>query len=418
MSATVNTWGDDRPSDRAGPAAVALLSVHTSPLDQPGAGDSGGMNVYLSALARGLAAAGTRVEVFTRARDDVVASVPMADGVTVHHVPAGPPSLSKTDLASHLCAFALNLVRHPAMDAVELLHGHYWMSGWAGRLLRRRLGVPLVQTFHTLGRAKNAALAPGDVPEPPLRLAGEDRVVAAADAVIASTPAEAALLRDRYGAPHGAVHVVPPGADLGIFTPHGRREALAPRTILFVGRLQPLKAPDLAVRALAALDVPDARLVIVGGTSGTGEGTTGPADLRALAAELGVADRVEVLAPRTQPELAALYRSAAVVVMPSHSETFGLVALEAQACGTPVVAADVDGLRSVVTGGGTLVGPRTPDAWAAALRPYLTDPALRERAAAAALRSAEGAGWERTIAGVQTVYGWVLGVRVQHARGA
>lgn len=413
-------WGDSRPSDRAGPRRVGLLSVHTSPLEQPGTGDSGGMNVYLLSLAGRLAAAGVGVDIFTRAAGrDLPATVVTADGVAVHHLEAGPPGLAKDDLASHLCAFYLALAAHPATPGLDLLHGHYWMSGWVGRLAARRLGLPLVQSFHTLGRAKNDTLAPGDVPEPPLRLAAEERVVADADAIVAPALSEIATLRQRYGAVPGKVHLVEPGVDLDLFSPaidrQAARESLGGgRIVLFVGRLQPLKAPDTAVRALAALDallpadgVPT-RLVIVGGASGNGNGVSDPHSLRRMAADLGVADRVAFLAPRPHPELAPLYRAADVVVVPSHSESFGLVALEAQACGTPVVASDIGGLRAAVNGGGRLVRSRDPRDFAAALLPYLVDARVRAKAADAARRHAARFSWTATAQGTLEVYRMVL----------
>jgi D-inositol-3-phosphate glycosyltransferase len=408
----------------ARPRRVGLLSVHTSPLEQPGTGDSGGMNVAVAALAGRLVAEGCEVEVFTRATGpDLPPSLPTAEGYTVHHVEAGPHRVPKADLASHLCAFYLGLAAHPALRGLDLLHGHYWMSGWVGRQARQRLGVPLVQSFHTLGREKNDALAPGDTPEPALRLAAEERVVGSADALIASTRSEERVLVDRYGAAPGAVHVVQPGVDLDVFTPEGDRGAArralgGGRILLFAGRLQPLKAPDLAVRALRALDdlLPadelPTRLVVVGGASGNGAGTVDPPALQRLAADLGVADRVAVLAPRPQRELAALYRAADAVIVPSHSESFGLVALEAQATGTPVVAADVAGLRHVLDGGGgTLVRDRDPRAFAAALLPYLVDPSARSRAAVAGRRKAEGLSWERTGVATLAVYQQVLDAR-------
>lgn len=423
-------FGGERPSDRAGPVRrIGLLSVHTSPLEQPGRGDSGGMNVYLDALASRLVARGTAVEVFTRSGGaDLPATITTADGVRVHHIDAGPPGIAKDDLASHLCAFYLGLAKHPVTRSLDLLHGHYWMSGWVGRQARRRLGLPLVQSFHTLARAKNDALAPGDFPEPALRLAAEDRIVASADAVIAPTATEASLLRTRYRANPERLHVVEPGVDLDVFAPspdrHAERQALGGgRIVLFVGRLQPLKAPDVAIRALAALDpllphdgIPT-RLVIVGGASGSGIGVSDPAALRALAAALGVEDRVAFLAPRRQPDLAALYRAADVVIMPSHSESFGLVALEAQASGTPVVAAAVGGLPHVVgeaggppgaEAGGTLVSGHDPADFAAALLPYLTDARLRSAVGEAGRRRALRSSWERTAERTLAVYAGVL----------
>lgn len=408
---------DTRPSDRAGPSRVGIVSVHTTPLAQPGAGDSGGMNVTLAELSRRLVACGVGVDVYTRADGpDMPPTLRTPDGVRVHHLEAGPSGATKEDLSSHLCAFYLAMAAHPTVRDLDVVHAHYWMSGWVGRKLRRRHGIPLVQSFHTLARAKNAALAPGDTPEPPLRIAAEDRVVADADAIIAASPAEASMLRSDYGARPGQVRVAPLGVDLDVFTPDGdrlaERAALGGgRIVLFVGRLQPLKAPDVAVRALAALDrhLPDdglpARLVVVGGSSGAGFGTVDPPRLRHLAAELGVEDRVAFLRPRPQWALAPLYRAADVVVMPSRSETFGLVALEAQACGTPVVAADVGGLRSAVAAGaGTLVPGHDPAAYAAALAPYLRDPALRARAGAAGAEWARRFGWDRVAQTTMDVY--------------
>jgi len=396
---------------------VGLISVHTTPLAQPGVGDSGGMNVAVAALARELVARGVAVDVFTRATSaDLPATVTTPEGIVVHHLAVGPPTMAKDDLASHLCAFYLALAAHPRIADLDVVHAHYWMSGWVARKLRDRLGIPFVQTFHTLARAKNDSLAPGDVPEPALRLAAEERIVADADAILAPTPAEAALLRRAYGAAASRVHIAPLGVDLDLFGPEGDRDAArrslgGGRIVLFAGRLQPLKGPDVAVRTLAALDrhLPDdgvpARLIVVGGPSGSGFGTVDPPRLAALADELGVGDRLALLAPRPQAELAALYRAADAVLMPSRSESFGLVALEAQACATPVVAAAVGGLRAVVgPGAGTLVEGYDPEDYAAALAPYLTDPDTRQAAGAAGAAFAEAHSWQRAADAALTVY--------------
>jgi D-inositol-3-phosphate glycosyltransferase len=416
------------PAPAEGPSAlrVGLLCVHTSPLEQPGSGDSGGMNVAVRALGSRLVALGCEVDVFTRATGaDVPRTVTAPEGVRVHHIEAGPPRASKQDLASHLCAFYLGLAAHPALRRVEVLHGHYWMSGWVGRQARRRRGLPLVQSFHTLAREKNDALAPGDAPEPALRLAAEDRVVGDADALIAPTLSERRMLVERYGANPGVVHVVEPGVDLRVFSPAGDRQRARQslgggRLVLFVGRLQPLKAPDLAVRTLAALErllpadgIPT-RLLVVGGPSGNGAGTVDPPALGRLADDLGVGDRVGFLAPRSQAELAPLYRAADAVLVPSHSESFGLVALEAQACGTPVVAAEVGGLRHAVEGGGgALVAERDPAAFATALVPYLTDAVARQAAAEAGVARARRSSWARTAARTLAVYRAVLAGRAR-----
>lgn len=413
----------NRSTDPVLPRRVGLVSAHTCPLAQPGTGDGGGLNVTIDALARGLAGRGVDVEVFTRA-DHVHppgSQLHPRGGYHVHHLSAGPPQAAKDDLASHLCAFAFALAQHPAAAALDVLHTHYWMAGWVGRRVRRRLSAPWVHTFHTLAATKNATLAPGDAPEPPLRRIAERRIAGDADLVMCASPGECDGVRRHLGAPPSRVRIVPPGVDASVFHPSSPAPA-APRVaslpfdpaagplLLFAGRLQPLKGPDVAVRALAALAEREgprpahpARLVIVGGASGNGLGSTDPPRLRALAAELGVADRVAVLDALPHDELAALYRAARAVIVPSRTETFGLVALEAQACGTPVVAADVDGLRHAVgPGAGALVGDHDPHAFAAALRPLLVDDRAHAAARRAALDHAARHTWrealDRTVA--------------------
>lgn len=408
------------------PRRVGLVSAHTSPLAQPGTGDGGGLNVTIDALARGLVGRGVAVEVFTRADD---AHLPGSEahpegGYRVHHLPAGPARADKDELASHLCTFAFALAHHPAAADLDVLHTHYWMAGWVGRRLRGHLLSPWVHTFHTLGATKNAALAPGDVPESPLRLVAERRIAADADLVVCASPGERDGVRRHLAAPASRMRIVPPGVDTAVFhpdpAPGGAPPAAAPPAvapsaaphdplILFAGRLQPLKGPDLAVRTLAALAGRNgdgrapARLVVVGGASGTGLGVTDRSALQMLAADLGVADRVTVLDAVGHDQLAELYRAARAVIVPSRTETFGLVALEAQACGTPVVAADVDGLRHAVgPGAGALVADHDPRAFAAALHPLLRDDAAHAAARDAALAHAARYTWrealDRTVA--------------------
>ncbi|WP_205745587.1 glycosyltransferase [Egibacter rhizosphaerae] len=421
-----------RVEDVAGPAAwphqptpdlsgtrVGLLSVHTSPLAQPGTGDSGGLNVAVCALGRQLVRCGATVEVFTRATDDASAgTVEIGDGARVHHVPAGPPELAKHELANHLCAFYLSMAVDPIAHELDLVHAHYWMSGWVARKLRQRHGVPFVQSFHTLARAKNAALAPGDAPEPALRTTAEERIAQEADAVLASTEDEASLLRTCYGASAGRVRVAPLGVDTEVFAPDAAdRERTRVELgvdgplLLFVGRLQPLKGPDVAIEALAALRErePAAQLVVVGGASGTGVGTTDPQGLASLARQCGVEDAVRFLEPRPQRALASLYRAADVVLMPSRSESFGLVALEAQACGTAVVAADVGGLRAALgEGAGRLVRGHRPEDYAAAVSSLVSEPDRLAAAGLAGARHAQRLGWDRAAAAAAGVYAEVL----------
>jgi D-inositol-3-phosphate glycosyltransferase len=398
---------------------VALLSVHTSPLEQPGTGDGGGLNVYVREVATRLAARGVDVDVFTRAVDESApetVDLPVAGpgAARVHHIEAGPlEPLPKDQQANHLCAFVLALQRHPTAGTHDVVHAHYWLSGWVGQRIAARWGVPLVQTFHTLGVLKNQTLAPGDVPEPALRLIAEERIARTADRVLVLTCGEARLLHRTYHVSGRELTVVPAGVDLGRFAPGGSPRRAGPPRLLFVGRLQPLKGPDVAVRVLAEVrrEVPDATLRIVGGASGAPHQATSPAGLVRLAEELGVADGVTLEPALDQTALADRYREADVVLVPSRSETFGLVALEAQACGTPVVAADVPGLEAVVGRGGTLVPGHDPEAHAAAVLAYLADPAAADRAGRAGVATASRASWEHTVDRLVGVYGELTAVR-------
>ncbi|MDP9023464.1 MAG: glycosyltransferase [Actinomycetota bacterium] len=409
---------------------LAVLSVHTSPLDQPGTGDGGGLNVYVLEVARRLAARGVAVDIFTRAAAaDLPAVVELGERLHVHHVMAGPRRpIAKSTLHTHLSAFLLGVERRAETvvghGGYDVIHAHYWMSGWVGRRLRQRWGVPLVQTFHTLARVKDAARGAGEPPEPGVRLLVEEQLVGDADRIVVPVCDEARLLHRSYGTSGARLAVVSPGVDLDVFHPAPAGE---PREapggdgplLLFVGRLQPLKAPDVAVRTLARVrdHVPDARLLVVGGASGNGHGRTGPDELLALARSLAVGPAVAVAPARPQGDLADVYRAADVVVVPSRSESFGLVALEAQACGTPVVAARVGGLQAVVGDGGTLVDGHDPSDHAAAVVTYLRDPARRAHAAAAGVRAARQASWDRTVDGILAVYRDVSGItaRVQGA---
>lgn len=397
---------------------VAMVSVHTSPLDQPGTGDGGGLNVYVMETGRRLAARGVQVDVFTRASSpDLDPIVYAADGFAVHHVVAGPRSpIDKNELPDHLWAFLLgtenHVNAHGISRAYDALHSHYWLSGWVGRRLRDRWGVPLVQSFHTLARVKNAALAPDDEPEPTVRLQAEASIVDEADRIIVPVCGEARMLHRTYGTSGARLSVVRPGVDLDRFRSDGPAE-VPPEAppgdgplLLFVGRLQPLKGPDVAIRTLAEVrrDVPDTRLLMIGGASGSGRDLSTPQHLRTMAAELGVADAVGVGPARPQQVLSRIYRAADVLLVPSRSESFGLVALEAQASGTPVVAANVGGLRAVVDGGGTLVDGHDPRAHADAVLEFLRDDELRAHTSAAGIRNAAGASWERTVDGLIEVY--------------
>ena len=404
------------------PGRIAMLSVHTSPLDQPGTGDAGGMNVYVVELARRMAALGTQVEVFTRAtRSDLPPSVELAPGVLVRNVVAGPfEGLAKEDLPGQLCAMTRGVLRVEASHEpgyFDLVHSHYWLSGQVGSLAAERWQVPLVHSMHTMAKVKNEALADGDTPEPAARVIGEEQVVELADRLVANTADEAAQLVELYGADPGKVVQVFPGVDLDLFTPGPSRVARAglglppdAHVLLFVGRIQPLKAPDVLLRAAARLVADDpslrGRLVVavVGGPSGSG--LAHPTHLADLARDLGIGDLVRFTPPVSQAELVDWYRAATVAVVPSYSESFGLVALEAQACGTPVVAASVGGLRTAVADGrsGILVPDHHPWSWACSLGDLLTDPLRRADLSHGAVRHAAGFGWPATAESMLEVY--------------
>ena len=404
------------------PRRVATISVHTSPLDQPGTGDAGGMNVYVVELSRRLAALGIEVDIFTRTTSSSLEPVVRLEpGVTVRHVTAGPfEGLAKNDLPAQLCAFTSGVMRAEAMREpgwYDLVHSHYWLSGQVGWLAKERWGVPLVHSFHTLAKVKNAALAEGDDPEPALRVIGEEQVVDAADRLVASTGDEARQLVTLYGAVPSRVATVAPGVDLDRFNPGDRAAARADVglregdvLLLFVGRIQPLKAPDVLIRAAASLVEGDPSLrqrlvvAVVGGPSGTG--TRDPERLEDLARSLGIADLVRFEPPVPPERLVSYYRAAEAVVVPSYNESFGLVALEAQACGTPVVAASVGGLRTAVRDGvsGVLVDGHDPHDYAAVLRRIVESPAERERLGRGGVAHANAFGWQATADGILDVY--------------
>ncbi len=407
---------------RRAPRRIATISLHTSPLDQPGTGDAGGLNVYVVEVARQLASRGVEVEIFTRAVcPDTPPAVELGPGVLVRNVVAGPfEELDKNSLPGQICPFTFGVLRTEAEftpGRYDLVHAHYWLSGQVGAVAAERWGVPLVQSMHTLGKVKNLALASGDCAEPVVRIRGEGEVVAAADRLVANTGEEARQLIELYGASPWRVKTVSPGVDLSLFRPGpaaaARRRLGLPAdatVLVFAGRIQPLKGPDVVLRAAASLLrsspwLADKLVVVfVGGPSGSEVGAPGRLD--GLAGSLGISGSVRFEPPCPQHELADWYRAATLVLVPSHSESFGLVALEAQACGTPVVAAAVGGLRTAVRDGfsGVLVDGHDPLVWAQVLSGLVASPGRLAELSRGALAHASAFGWPATADRLIDVY--------------
>lgn len=388
---------------------LAVLSLHTSPLAQPGSGDSGGMNVYVRELVGALAQAGVQSVVYVRRwADDLPPVVDVEPGFRVVHVPAGPVDLPKEALPGVVGEFTDRVGEHlVGLGDVDAIHANYWLSGLAGHRLKHQLALPLVSTFHTLARVKAET---GD-PEPQRRVDAEAEVIGCSDVILASCVAEANQLVGLYNADPARIELVPPGVDHAFFASgdrRGARQALGlgdHPVVLFVGRVQPLKGLDVAIEALARMRRRDARLVVVGGPSGPdGEGEA--ARCRALVDAAGLADRVHWVAPQPHHLLSTYYRAADVAVVPSRSESFGLVALEAAACGLPVVAAAVGGLRTLVEHGrtGFLVDDRDPALFAAHLDALLDDPATAASLGANAATLARGYTWSTTAARLRRLY--------------
>jgi D-inositol-3-phosphate glycosyltransferase len=406
---------------------IASFMLHTSPLDQAGTGDAGGMNVYVVESAKRIAAAGLEVDIYTRAnRPDLPEKVELAPGVNVRHLEAGPfDGISKDELPSQICAFMSSFMRQEVRFPVghyDLIHSHYWISGQLGWLVSERLGIPLVHTMHTMAKVKNLALAEGETPEPKSRAIGEEQVVKASSALIANTASEAASLVSLYDACPERVFVVPPGVDLTTYKVNGGKKSARKKLsisnetqlLLFVGRIQPHKGPEVLIRAVAEMVKHNPNLratlraVIMGGASGNG--SKEPEKLRALATFLGVSDVIDFKAPVLRDELSEWYRAADLVCVPSYSESFGLVALEAQACGTPVVATAVGGLRTAVADGisGSLVDGHDPRAWSATILRLLLEPQRRLLLSMGAVEHASHFGWDTTARGILDVYDQVL----------
>ena len=405
---------------------IATLMVHTSPLDQAGVGDAGGMNVYVVETAKKMAQAGVSVDIFTRAnKPNLPESVEIAEGVNVKHLVAGPfEGLSKEELPSQLGALTSAFMNHQKQlpsNYYSLLHSHYWISGQLGWMVSEATSIPLIHTMHTTAKVKNLNLAVGEKPEPHTRAIGEEQVVKAATGLIANTDAEAASLVSLYEACPDRVFVVAPGVDLQTFSPADGKAAarnrlnIAPDAIMltFVGRVQPHKGPDVLLKAAAemVMHTPHLRaklaVVIIGGASGS---VNELEKIKSLARFLKIEDITHFIEPASREVLPDWYRASDLVCVPSYSESFGLVALEAQACGTPVVATAIGGLRTAVSDGisGSLVDGHDPKAWSAVISRLIMEPQRRLLLGMNAVEHASHFGWEGTARKTLDVYDWAL----------
>ncbi|HLF42544.1 MAG TPA: glycosyltransferase [Acidimicrobiia bacterium] len=395
---------------------VVFLSLHTCPLVQPGRGWAGGMNVYVDELARAMAREGIEVDVFTRRHDrEVPESITVEPGFSLHHVEAGPPrELDPGRALRYLGVYADAVIdRMGFMGDVCLVHSHYWLSGWAGLRIKRYFGLPHVHSSHTLGRVNEAHRRGDETPVRLLRIAAEQEVIEESDVNVVSDTSEREDLITRYGADPSRISIVTPGVDHDLFVP-GVREAARIRlgwpdvtTVLYVGRIQPVKGPDLAIEAFAEITnhFVDARLVLVGAPSGD-DGAREMERLQGMVKRYDLGHLVTFAEPVPHRQLADVYRAADLILVPSRSESFGLVAAEAQASGVPVVAASVGGLRTVVGegSGGVLVGGWDPNLWAETALQVLIDPVLRSKLEDAGPRWAERFSWESTVAELTAIY--------------
>jgi D-inositol-3-phosphate glycosyltransferase len=393
-----------------------MITMHTSPLATPGVGDAGGLNVYVAELSRRLGERGIKVDVFTRTEDaDTPEIVEVNEHTRVITVQAGPcEAVSKESLPSLVPEFTSRLNR--AMSGYDLIHSHYWLSGLVGVELAGRHQRPLVHTMHTMARVKNSSLTVDQQTEPDIRERGEAAIVRAARMLTANTLDEAAELEHHYAAHPDRITIVPPGVDLHTFHPCDQPKSRAQlgvpqdaRVILFVGRIQPLKAPDVLIRAVAELarrspDRRELKLIIIGSPSGPDSGWS--RTLAPLTEDLGVTDLVDFRPHSERAELFRWYCASDVVGVPSHNESFGLVALEAQACGRPVVATDVGGLRHTVQDQqtGHLVAGHDPNRWADALGSIIDHPDELVRMGANAAAHASTFSWDNTAAATLRAY--------------
>jgi len=402
---------------------IATVMVHTSPLDQPGIGDAGGMNIYVLESAQRMAAMGVDVDIFTRRTESESPDViEISKGVRVRYFDCGHGHLTKEQLPTHILGLSKEFLRVIRNEKYDAIHSHYWISGKVAMSAATQLNIPLIHTMHTMARVKNINLAEGETPEPMIRVQGETQVAAAAQALIANTDSEAASLVSLYDACPDTVHVVNPGVDLHSFTPGDGRKAARAQigipddalVVTFVGRIQPHKGPEVLIRAASELvkHSPHMRPLlivnIIGGASGAN--TEEVERLKELVTWLGIDDVVTFAPPVPRRDLVQWYRAADLVCVPSYSESFGLVALEAQACGTPVIATAVGGLRTAVADGisGVLVDGHDPKAWSSVIARLLQEPQRRVLLSMGALEHASHFGWDATARGTLDIYDQVI----------
>ncbi len=406
--------------------SIAMISYHTCPLAVLGGKDTGGMNVYVRELTYQLGRLGVHVDVFTRSQDEHVPHVlhNLGYGNRVVHIPAGPEvPLPKKQLAEYIPQFAQRIVAFAAEKGIQydLIHSHYWMSGITAESLKAAWHVPVVQMFHTLGLMKNRIARSPEEIEGEYRINGEYQVIKSADRLIAATPAEQAQLEFLYQAPSKKIAVIPPGVDSSHFysiPPDEAKNAIeiptSDRIILFVGRIEPLKGVETLIRSIAILRERGVLtshphdLAIIGGDPNATQADMNAemARLKALCSELQLNDLVIFLGKRGQDTLPYYYSAAEVLVMPSHYESFGMVALEAMACGTPVVASQVGGLAFLVQDGvtGFVVPDASPDLLADRLEQIILNPELRRHLGEQAAAYAQQYAWEKIAQRIIQVY--------------
>ncbi len=404
---------------------IAMLSVHGCPFARLGEKDTGGMNVYVLQTARELGRLGLGVDVYTRYHDPNDVQVDdLGDNVRLIHIKAGPYDNTKESLHHHVPEFLANLRSFLKSDGTryDLVYSHYWLSTRAGSTLSEEWAVPHVATFHTTAKTKLES-RPDEV-ESPIRIEVEETVMGQLDAIIVSTEKERDDLTRLYGAPDQRTEVIPAGVDLDTFTPMNKRKAREKlgisetKVILSVGRIEPLKGLDLLITAVARMkELDDTRVVIVGGDL---EHDPEVDRLKQLASELDVAEAVTFTGSKPQSELPDYYNGADVLVMPSHYESFGLVALEAMACGTPVIASRVGGPSSFIDHhvNGYLIPWRLPDVYAERLDLILSDSALRDRLGTRARAKAQTMGWGEVAARMEEVFSRIIEEPWERVSGA